>query len=160
MTQLTKNFGLEEFLISQAADRHNLDNTPTPVIVNNLKLLATNILQPLREKIAKPIVINSGYRSPAVNAAVGGSKTSAHRYGHAVDIIVPGYAGGNVKKLCQYIEKFLKDNNIRFDQLIYEFGSPSNPNKGWVHIGIKNGSGHQRGQVLTINKNGTSTGIV
>ena len=160
MTQLTKNFILAELTKSQTAARKGLDNTPTPQVEKNLKSLAETILQPLREKIAKPIVINSGYRSPSVNAAVGGSATSAHRFGHAVDLIVPGYAQGNVKKLCQYIVKFLKDNNIAFDQVIYEFGSTTNPSQGWVHIGIKSGNNKQRGQVFTINNKGTFNGIV
>ena len=153
MTQLTKNFSLAELTKSQTASRKGLDNTPTPQIEKNLKNLAETILQPLREKLGKPIVINSGYRSPAVNAAVGGSATSAHRFGHAVDLVVPSYAGGDVKKLCQYIVKFLKDNNIAFDQVIYEFDA-------WVHIGIKSGNNKQRGQVITINRKGTFNGIV
>ena len=153
MTQLTKNFTLAELTKSQTASRKGLDNTPTPQVEKNLKNLAETILQPLREKLGKPIVINSGYRSPDVNKAVGGSATSAHRFGHAVDLIVPSYAGGDVKKLCQYIVKFLKDNNIAFDQVIHEFDA-------WVHIGIKSGNNKQRGQVITINKNGTFNGIV
>lgn len=153
MTQLTKNFTLAELTKSQTASRKGLDNTPTPLVEKNLKNLAETILQPLREKLGKPIVINSGYRSPDVNKAVGGSATSAHRFGHAVDLIVPSYAGGDVKKLCQYIVKFLKDNNIAFDQVIYEFDA-------WVHIGIKSGNNKQRGQVITINKKGTFNGIV
>ena len=160
MTQLTKNFTLAELTKSQTASRKGLDNTPTPQVEKNLKNLAETILQPLREKLGKPIVINSGYRSPAVNAAVGGSATSAHRFGHAVDLVVPSYAGGDVKKLCQYIVKFLKDNNIAFDQVIYEFGSDTKSSPGWVHIGIKSGNNKQRGQVITINKNGTFNGIV
>ena len=160
MTQLTKNFTLAELTKSQTAARKGLDNTPTPQVEKNLRSLAETILQPLREKIAKPIVINSGYRSPSVNAAVGGSATSAHRFGHAVDLVVPSYAGGDVKKLCQYVVKFLKDNNIAFDQVIYEFGSSANPTQGWVHIGIKSGNNKQRGQVITINRNGTFNGIV
>lgn len=153
MTQLTKNFTLAELTKSQTGARRGLDNTPSPAIEKNLKNLAETILQPLREKIAKPIVINSGYRSPAVNSAVGGSATSAHRFGHAVDLVIPSYAGGDVKKLCQYIVKFLKDNNIAFDQVIYEFDA-------WVHIGIKSGNNKQRGQVITINRKGTFNGIV
>lgn len=153
MTQLTKNFSLAELTKSQTAARKGLDNTPTPLVEKNLKHLAVAILQPLRDKIGKPIVINSGYRSPSVNKAVGGSDTSAHRFGHAVDLIVPAYAGGDVKKLALFIEKFLKDNNIAFDQLIFEFDA-------WCHIGIKSGNNKQRGQVITINKNGTFNGIV
>lgn len=155
MTQLTKNFTLAELTKSQTAARKGLDNTPTPQVEKNLKSLAETILQPLREKIAKPIVINSGYRSPAVNAAVGGSATSAHRFGHAVDLVVPSYAGGDVKKLCQFVVKFLKDNNIAFDQVIYEFGSDANPTQGWVHLGIKSGNNKQRKQLLVINSKGT-----
>ena len=153
MTQLTKHFTLAELTKSQTGARQGLDNTPTAAVEKNLKHLAVTILQPLRDKIGKPVVINSGYRSQAVNSAVGGSATSAHRFGHAVDLIVPGYAGGDVKKLALYIEKFLKDNKIAFDQLIFEYNA-------WVHIGIKSGNNKQRNQVITINNKGTFNGIV
>lgn len=160
MTQLTKNFTLAELTKSSTGDLAGLDNTPNAAAIVNLKHLAENILQPLRDNIAKPIIVNSAYRSHLVNKAVGGADTSAHRFGHAVDLIVPSYAGGNVKKLCQFIEKFLKSKNIKFDQLIYEYGSATQPTKGWVHIGIKRGNGAQRGQVITINSKGTFNGIV
>ena len=113
--------------------------------------LCKKILEPLRKEINQPIKVNSGFRAVKVNAAVGGVSTSAHCFGLAVDIVCPRY--GNAKTFCKFVEKFLKDNNIAFDQVIYEFGS-------WVHVGIRHPDGRQRRQVITINKYGTHQGIV
>lgn len=155
MTQLTKNFSLAELTVSSMADRQGLDNTPDTKTLNNLTNLCATILQPIRTKLGKGLVISSGFRAPLVNTAVGGSKTSAHRYGHAADLVCPSYKEGSVKELCIYFEDFLKKNAIKFDQLIYEFGSDTQPTKGWLHIGIKSSTGLQRGQLLVINGNGT-----
>lgn len=164
MGDLTKNFSLSEFTKSATASRLGLDNTPTSKIKTGLLELCTNILQPVSDALnAKTpkgqkgigIIVTSGYRAPAVNTAVGGSKTSAHRYGYAADIHCPLYEGGSVKKLCIFIEDYLKKNKVAFDQLIYEFGNDNVPTAGWVHIGVRSSSGLQRGQLLIINSNGT-----
>lgn len=107
------------------------------------------ILEPLRVKIGLPIKVNSGYRGPKLNAAIAGSsKTSAHQYGYAADVVCP-----KCWLVRKYVVKFLNDNKIAFDQVIYEYDS-------WVHIGVRNGKGLQRKQVITINKKGKFTGIV
>jgi hypothetical protein len=140
-TKLSKNFSLEELYASQTASRLGIDNKPTKAVQANLQLLVDTILQPLRDKLGKPITISSGYRSPRLNDAVpGSSKTSAHCFGYAVDM--NSFSYGNTKKFCEYVHKFLIDNNIPFDQLIYEYGQ-------WVHIGIKNRSGGQRRQLIS-----------
>jgi Peptidase M15. len=151
MTNLSKSFTLAEMTYSSTAIKHKTPNVPNDAQIKNLTLLCTNILQPLRDKIGKPIKINSGFRSAAVNKLVGGVSTSAHCFGLAADIVCPTY--GNAKEFCKYVEKFLKDNKIEFDQLIYEYNS-------WVHIGIKHRDGRQRKQVITINSRGTFVGIV
>lgn len=155
MTKLSANFSLAELIRSDKASRAGLDNTPDAKITANLQLLCKNILQPVRDAIGVSMIITSGYRSPVVNTAVGGSKTSAHRYGYAADLHCPSYKGGSIKELCIFFETFLKKNGIKFDQLIYEFGNDAVPTAGWVHIGIKSSSGLQRGQLLVINGNGT-----
>ena len=87
--QLSKNFTLIELITSQEAARRGLDNTPTPQVITNLTNLVKNVLQPLRDLVGKPIVISSGYRSPAVNAAIGGAKNSEHMTGCAADFTIP-----------------------------------------------------------------------
>ena len=100
-----------------------------------------NILDPLRAAWGGGIIVTSGYRSAALNKAVGGSPSSAHRYGLAADIVPAD------KRICvfkAFVVKWLKDNAINFDQYIDEQGGGSE----WVHIGIKSPSGNQRRQFL------------
>lgn len=124
--KLTNNFTLEELTKSEIALRHNLDNTPTDDIVANLRILAEKVLQPVREHYAKGVKVNSGYRAPEVNAAVGGSKTSDHCKGMAADIEIPGLPNA---ELAQWIEA-----NLKFTQVILEFYTPGVPDSGWVHV--------------------------
>lgn len=124
--KLTNNFSLEELTKSETALRRGLDNTPTVEVVENLKLLAEQVLQPVREHFAKGVKVNSGYRAPEVNAAVGGSKTSDHCMGMAADIEIPGVPNA---ELAQWIEA-----NLPYTQLILEFYTPGIPDSGWVHV--------------------------
>lgn len=152
MTKLTEHFSLEELYRSDTATAMKINNKPNAQETEHLKELCEKILEPLRVKIGFPIIVNSGYRGPKLNAAIpGSSKTSAHQYGYAADVVCPKY--GNAKEFCKYVVKFLNDNKIAFDQVIYEYDS-------WVHIGVRNGKGLQRKQVITINKKGKFTGIV
>ena len=129
--QLSKNFWLEEFLKSQAATRFGLSNKPSPEYVENLRELAVNILQPIRDHFKLPVIINSGYRSAAVNRAVGGSATSQHSVGEAADIEIPGITTVALAKWIQ--------DNLNFDQLILEgFDPRQGPNSGWVHVSYSN----------------------
>lgn len=150
MADFGKYFTYASMYRSSAATKAGVDNTPTPAAKRNLKQLVTKILDPLRESIGHPIIVNSGYRNAATNKLVGGVSTSAHVSGYAVDIICPVY--GNPKKFCEYVAKFLNDNKIAFDQVIHEYN-------GWVHVGLKHPDGRQRKQVITINRNGTFPGI-
>lgn len=90
--RLSRNFTLRELTRSNTAKRLAIDNTPSDTVILNLLCLARNILQPLRDHIGEPLIINSGYRSPALNAAVGGVKNSQHITGEAVDIKAPDRA--------------------------------------------------------------------
>tara|TARA_B100000427_G_scaffold328425_1_gene341500 strand:+ start:1601 stop:2092 length:492 start_codon:yes stop_codon:yes gene_type:complete len=121
---LTKNFGYQEMIKSSTADRLGISNDATREHVINLVNLCNFILQPVRDEFG-PIRINSGYRSPALNKAVGGSKTSQHCNGQAADFESTRISNPD---LAKWIEK-----NLIFDQLILEFYDGVDPNSGWVH---------------------------
>ncbi len=124
--QLTKNFSLSEMVKSETALRQGLDNTPGDTEIANLKTLAVNVLQPIRDSYGKGVKVNSGFRHPDVNAAVGGSRTSDHCKGMAADIEIPGVANAD-------LAEWIKDN-LEFTQLILEFYTPGIPDSGWVHV--------------------------
>ena len=126
MTQLTANFSLHELTKSETALRMGFDNTPGEEETAALKLLAEKVLQPVRDHYGKGVKVNSGYRSPESNAAVGGSKTSDHCKGQAADIEIPGVANAD---LAQWIM-----DNLDYTQLILEFYTPGIPDSGWVHV--------------------------
>lgn len=124
--KLTENFSLAEMVKSETALRKGLDNTPGDVEIENLKRLAENVLQPVRNAYGKGVKVNSGFRHPDVNAAVGGSRTSDHCKGMAADIEIPGVANAD-------LAEWIKDN-LEFTQLILEFYTPGIPDSGWVHV--------------------------
>jgi hypothetical protein len=124
--QLSANFVLDEFLKSQQGTRLGLDNTPSPAVITALKTLCERVLEPVRKHFGRPMAINSGYRSPAVNKAVGGAADSQHVRGEAADIEIPGLANGD-------IAIWIRDN-LAFDQLILEAYRPGQPSSGWVHV--------------------------
>ena len=138
---LSPNFTLEELTHSEVAERKNLDNTPNATEVANLTRLAA-LLEQVRSLLNKPIMINSGFRSKAVNDSVGSRDSSQHRIGAAADIRVPGMTPKQVVEACIAA-------NIGYDQIIEEFGS-------WTHISVPNGASDKpRRQALIIDKNGT-----
>jgi len=141
--QLSKNFSLKELTKSEYATRQNIDNTPSKRVIDNLTLLCSTILQPIRDVVG-PVVVNSGYRSPQLNVLVGGSSTSDHVEGLAADIEVPGMSNYELANWCR--------GNLKFKQLILEFYTPGDPTSGWVHI-----SYGTKQQVLTAVKEGTKT---
>jgi putative chitinase len=139
--QLTQHFNLKEFTRSETAMRKGIDNTPNAVHANNLKLVCEKILEPVRNHFGKPVRINSGYRGPALNAAVGGSSKSQHCNGEAVDFEIDGLAN---PELAKWVSE-----NCEFDQIILEFYDPKEgPNSGWVHASYSS-SGNNRKQLLT-----------
>jgi zinc D-Ala-D-Ala carboxypeptidase len=133
---LSQHFTLEELAGSDLAARNGIDNTPPPEAIENLKRLCEK-LEVVRKVINKPILISSGYRCPELNKLVGGSPTSAHLYGLAVDIKSPTY--GSALKLCELISC----SNVEYDQIIHEY-------KSWCHFAIS-GSGDPRKMLLTKN---------
>lgn len=134
--KLSNNFSLSEFTKTETG----LPNRPSQEVVNNLKYLVQYVLQPARDKFG-PIEITSGYRSPEVNAAVGGSATSDHLFGRAADIKHEDMAA-----VFAYIRKY-----THFKQLIWEFGTDNEP--AWIHVSYE--LNNNRGEVLkAIKKNG------
>jgi len=123
---LSANFTLKELTKSDTATRLGIDNTPDDATIDNLKLLCEMVLQPVREHFGKSVTVNSGYRSPESNAAVGGSKTSDHCKGQAADIEIDGLPN---PELAQWIM-----DNLDYTQLILEFYTQGQPNSGWVHV--------------------------
>ena len=115
-----------EAIHSQTAKRKGIDNTPNPNQIEAMKVLAEKVFEPLREWVGGPIKVNSFFRSPELNTAIGGSKTSQHCKGQAIDIDdVYGY------KTNSEMYHWVKEN-LNFDQMIWEFGTDTQPN--WIHI--------------------------
>lgn len=149
--QLSKNLSLSEMIISDSAKRAGIFNTPSEVHLANMKKLAMNIFQPIREHFNHPIHISSGYRSPALNKLIGGSASSQHSSGEAIDIDMDGSTISNAQ-----IFDWIK-HNLVFDQLIWEFGTDANPD--WVHVSYES-TGKQRKQILkAVRKNGKASYI-
>lgn len=135
-----KYFSIKELTASAKATQLGIKNEPSKAAALNLESLVLNILDPLRAAWGGGIIVTSGYRSVALNKAVGGSNTSAHLYGYAADIVPADRRIAAFKAFCV---KWLKDNAINFDQYIDESDGTE-----WVHIAIKSGSGNQRRQFL------------
>tara|TARA_R110000796_G_scaffold240290_1_gene361294 strand:+ start:444 stop:902 length:459 start_codon:yes stop_codon:yes gene_type:complete len=152
MTLLTKNFSLKEFTKSQTAERKGISNSPNEVSVMAMEALCHCVLEPIRSAFAKPIHINSGYRSVALCEAIGSKPTSQHCDGEAADIEIYGVSN---YELAKYIEK-----NLNFDQLILECWTTEDPNSGWVHVSYVNENANRK-DVLTYNrKDGYTKGIL
>jgi hypothetical protein len=135
---ISANFRLSEFLRSETAVRHGLDNTPPAAALANLRNVLGPSMQRVRDLLMQPIQITSGYRSPALNAAIGGSDSSQHTLGLAADFVAPAF--GAPRAICRHIANHA--DQIRYDQLIFE--------GQWVHISfLPPGRGTPRAQVLT-----------
>lgn len=129
MTPISRNFTLEELCTSATAKAKGISNNPGQTDVVNLCALVHNVLQPLREAMGHPIKIGSGFRSLALNRAVGGVSTSQHMRGEAADLCIDG----DVAKGKRWFE-YIRDH-LEFDQLIWE----KNPRTGnyWVHVSYR-----------------------
>jgi zinc D-Ala-D-Ala carboxypeptidase len=132
---LTPHFTLEEMTFSDAGSRLGIDNTPEPIALANLELVAA-CMEKVRALLgSKPIVVHSGYRAPAVNKAVGGVATSAHCLGLACDFVCPEF--GTPYEIATTIEA----SDLDYDQLILEYG--------WVHVGLAREGALCRREALT-----------
>jgi zinc D-Ala-D-Ala carboxypeptidase len=127
---ISKHISEKEATKSVTALRLNIDNTPNGTTINNMKLLAQKVFEPLRLWVGGPIKINSFYRSRALNEAIGGTTLSQHCQGKAMDID-DIYGHKTNKEMFYYIKE-----NINFDQMIWEFGNEDNPD--WIHISYVN----------------------
>jgi len=139
--KLSEHLDLSEVVRSESAKRKGISNMPTPEHISNFKILAEKIFEPIRVHFRCPIIISSGYRSKELNAAIGGSATSQHCTGEAIDIDMDGTPNGVTNRM---VFDFIKDS-LEFDQLIYEFGNSENPD--WVHVSYES-TGKQRKQIL------------
>jgi len=137
---LSKNLTLAECVKSNTAKRLGIDNTPDDWTIENLKAIATDVFQPLRESFGVPIHVSSGYRSEELNVAIGGSKRSQHVQGRALDLDADVFGRCKNGEIFRYIL-----NNVTFDQLIWEFGDQDNPD--WVHVSYVR-DGVNRGRCL------------
>ena len=146
---LSTHFTLAEMTRSEAAARKGVANTPPPEAMAALKALCEMILEPLRAEMGRPMRVNSAYRGPEANAAVGGSKSSQHMSGEAADIEFDGFDNW-------LLAKKIVDLRLPFDQIILEFYKPGEPNSGWIHVSHKRG-GPQRGQLLRAVSEGGKT---
>lgn len=144
---LSKNFTLSEMTKSETALRLGLPNDPEPEHLDNMKTLAEKVLQPVRDHFARGVKVNSAYRHPDVNRAVGGSTTSDHCRGMAADIEIPGVPNA---ELAQWIA-----DNCDFRQLILEFYTPGIPDSGWVHVSYN--ADDNKKQILTAMKENGKT---
>ena len=139
--KLSKNLSLSECVKSNTASRLGINNTPDDEwIVENLRAIAKDVFQPLREAFKCPIHVSSGYRSEELNRAIGGSVRSQHVQGRALDLDADVFGGCTNGQIFQYIL-----NNLTFDQLIWEFGDQDNPD--WVHVSYVR-DGVNRGRCL------------
>lgn len=120
---LSEHFTLSELTFSELALRQGFDNTPSEAVVTNLGRLARELLEPVRAILGVPLHINSGYRSPDVNAAIGGAVNSAHMEGRAADFVPIG-----IPILAAFHDLRIAVG-LPFDELIYECAA-------WIHIGI------------------------
>lgn len=136
-----KYFSINELCESSTAKSLKISNLPDAEAKKHLTELVNNILDPLREAWGSGIKVSSGYRSPKVNKAVGGSTTSSHCQGYAADLLP---ANGKMAEFKAFVKKWLVEKSKGFDQYINEYSGA----KEWVHIGYKNSKGQQRKQLL------------
>ena len=145
--RLSKDFTLQELTVSNTAVKHGISNIPDQDQITNLILLCQFILQPIKEHFNKPVIINSGYRSPELCLLVNSTVTSQHTKGQAADFEINGVSN---KELADWIVA-----NLDYDQCILEFWNKEEPNSGWVHCSYS--FDHSRKQYLKAVKTNKGT---
>ena len=136
--KISAHLSLSEVTRSDSAKRHGIDNTPTAEHLENFKLLAEKVFEPIRAHFGVPIHISSGYRSKDLNAFIKGSASSQHCKGEAIDIDMDGSSNGVTNKM---IFDFIV-SNLEWDQIIWEFGTDKNPD--WVHVSYTKGKNRKQ----------------
>jgi hypothetical protein len=147
MRFISKHISWGEAIKSKTAEKKEIENTPGELDVQNMKKLAKNVFEPLREWAKEPIRVNSFYRSVELCEAIGSKSTSQHAKGQAIDIDATGDKTN--AELFEYIKE-----NLDFDQLIWEFGDDDNPD--WIHVSYVGVSGN-RNRILKAVKKGKKT---
>ena len=142
--KITKHVSYREATKSNTAIRKGIENIPSGEQMENIKLLCEKVFEPLREHVNGPIAINSLFRSPQLNKAIGGSSSSQHCAGNGAAMDIDDTYG---KMSNADMFEFVKEN-LDFDQMIWEYGNEKNPD--WVHISYKNNG--NRKQILKCNK--------
>lgn len=150
--KISAHLDLSEVTRSDSAKRNGIDNTPTPEHLENFKLLAEKVFEPIRLHFNTPIFISSGYRSKELNTFIKGSLSSQHCKGQAIDIDMDGTKGGVTNKM---VFDFIKDK-LEFDQLIWEFGTDANPD--WVHVSYAKGANRKQ-KLKAVRNNGKTSYI-
>ena len=143
--KLSENFSLVELTKSQTAERKGINNTPSTEHQENLKLLCTHVLQPIRDHFNRVVSVSSGYRSSELCIAIGSKTTSQHAKGQAADFEIYGLSN---KELADWIKE-----NLDYDQLILEYWKESDPNSGWVHCSYKS-EGNRKQYLKAYKENG------
>lgn len=147
--QITRHFTLDELIASDTAKAKGIDNTPSTEVVVRLTQVALAMEKVRTICKNKPVLVSSGYRCAALNAAVGGATGSAHQYGCAVDFTIPEF--GSPIDICRTLQPHMSE--LYIDQLIHE-------NNSWVHLGLSQPPWDSpRYQCLTINGSSTITGF-
>ena len=146
--RISEHISLKEGIKSHTATRLSIDNTPRSLDLINMKTIAQEVFEPLRKFVGGPIAINSFYRSPKLNSAIGGSTSSQHCSGRAIDID-DNYGYKTNAEMFEYIKC-----NLDYDQMIWEFGNDSNPD--WVHVSYVSEDENRRRCLKDYKKNNTT----
>ena len=146
---ISKHISEREGVYSTTATRKGIDNIPNSDQLNNMRLLAEEVFEPLRTYVGGPIKINSFFRCPELNTAIGGSGKSQHCKGQAIDI---DDTYGKMTNAEMY--RWIKDN-LDFDQMIWEFGDDDNPN--WIHVSYVSVEENRNRCLRAIRKNGKTS---
>lgn len=150
MRYISKHISWSEAVKSKTAEKHEIENTPNENQIQEMKKLAKNIFEPLREWAGHPIRVNSFFRSPELCLKLKSKATSQHTKGQAIDIDSLG------EKTNAELFNYIKDN-LSFDQLIWEFGDDENPD--WIHVSFVN-ENTNRGNILKAIKDNKKTKYV
>ena len=144
---ISSNISYNESVFSETAIRMDIDNTPNEEQLQAMSLVADNVFQPLREHFCTPIYVSSFYRCEALNTAINGSFNSSHLRGQAIDVDADVFGGVTNAEIFNYIYE-----NLSFDQLIWEYGTDSEPN--WIHFSFVSKSKNRNQALKCIKENG------
>ena len=150
--KLSKNLSLREATKSTTALRHGIDNTPDEYVISNLETIAERIFQPMRDHFGVPIAVSSGYRCKELNTKIGGSPTSQHMVGEALDLDAHVYGKITNADIFKYIY-----THLDYDQLIWEFGDDKEP--AWIHVSYKKHGENRNRTLKAVKEDGKTTYI-